>query len=94
LDVWRDSANASRVALPRLKDLSWDIHVIKKASSGSSSSTSVNVPVVRVNLTVEEQTLAGIGPQGTEVNFELSREALATMLDGFGRIKDQLAGSV
>lgn len=97
LDVWRESANANRVALPRLKDLAWDIRVVKKASStgtGAPTSTSINVPVVCVNLTVEEQTMASSGPEESKVNFELSREALATMLDGFGRIKDQLAGSV
>ena len=52
----------------------------------------MNVPVVCVSLQVEDSLTSNqVGlPTDKQVNFELSREALATMLDGFGRIKDQL----
>jgi hypothetical protein len=52
------------------------------------------VPSVLVDLKVQDQpTSTGQMPSARHVEFELSKEALQTMLDGLGRIRDQL-GSV
>ena len=52
----------------------------------------MNVPVVVVGLEVEEQpTSIEELPVTRRVDFELSREALSTMLDGLGKIRDQLS---
>lgn len=52
----------------------------------------MHVPMVVVQLQVESQSqLLGDMPEVNKVNFELSKEALETMLDGLGKIRDQLS---
>ena len=52
----------------------------------------MQVPSVLVNLRVEDQPAAtDLVPSIRNVDFELSKEALQTMLDGLGRIRDQLS---
>ena len=60
----------------------------RKASQAVSR---MSVPTVVLGLTVEEQPdNANIMPKAQTVNFELSREALATMLGGLKQIAEQL----
>lgn len=88
LAAWKDAAAMSRVSLPRLVDHDWALHL----QQSSSQVSAMNVPTVRVQLKIEDQPRsAGEMPQVSNVDFELSREALGTMLDGLGKIKEQLA---
>jgi hypothetical protein len=51
----------------------------------------MNVPVVLVRLKVEgTPEEVGVIPPVKEVDFELSKEALETMLDGMTKIRDQI----
>jgi COMM domain containing 9 len=52
----------------------------------------MQVPTVMVQMEVQQNpTKAGVMPGVQDVQFELSKETLATMLDGLGKIRDQLA---
>jgi hypothetical protein len=78
----------SRVSLPKLVDIDWSLHV-KRASSQVSR---LKVPVAIVGFQIEDQpTSTSSLPATQRVDFELSREALSTMLDGLGKIRDQLS---
>lgn len=51
----------------------------------------MQVPSVLVDLKVQDQPeTTNRVPSARHVEFELSQEALRTMLDGLGRIRDQL----
>jgi hypothetical protein len=52
----------------------------------------MSVPAVMVSLTVEDQASnVREMPQCQDVQFELSREALETVIDGLSKIRDQLS---
>ena len=77
----------SRPSLPRFVGSDWRVDV----KTESDKVSRMAVPSVLVDLKVQDQ------PSSTErvpctrhVEFELSKEALQTMLDGLGRIRDQL----
>lgn len=72
---------------PRLVGHDWTVH----KQCASDAVLNMEVPVVLMNLTVEESaTREGEMPKTKKVDFELSPEALETMLDGMNRIKSQL----
>mmetsp|Transcript_2062 Transcript_2062/g.7480 ORF Transcript_2062/g.7480 Transcript_2062/m.7480 type:complete len:190 (+) Transcript_2062:56-625(+) len=84
LPAWRRQAIGSQLALPRLEQVDWRVDV----KSASDMIGHMAVPTVLVELTVRDET----GPQAAmqKVDFELSRESLTTVLDGLGKIRDQL----
>ena len=85
---WKEAAAMSRVSLPRLVDHDWTLHL----QQSSSQVAAMNVPTVRIQLKIEEQpSQVGEMPQVNSLDLELSRETLGTMLDGLGKIKEQLA---
>ena len=85
---WREASSMNRVSLPRLIDHNWALNMQRS----SSQAAAINAPSVLVQLKVEEQaTRVGEMPKVSNVDFELSREALATMLDGLTKIKEQLS---
>ncbi len=90
LTNWRDASVLSRPCLPRFIGMDWRVDV-KTASDRMSR---MNTPSVLVCLKVQDQPMSTESmPMTKHVEFELSKEALQTMLEGLGRIRDQL-GSV
>lgn len=52
----------------------------------------MQIPAVLMTLKVENTPSQALKmPETTQLQFELSREALGTMIDGLGKIRDQLA---
>eukprot|EP00300_Choanocystis_sp_HF-7_P032736 c4381_g1_i1.p2 GENE.c4381_g1_i1~~c4381_g1_i1.p2 ORF type:complete len:173 (+),score=50.53 c4381_g1_i1:291-809(+) len=87
-DNWRELLTASTISLPRLVDSSWRVDV----KSASQDAYRMHAATCIVELTVQEEAeLAGVMMGTRRVNFELNRETLETMLDGLGKIRDQLA---
>ncbi|XP_078112462.1 COMM domain-containing protein 9 [Sander vitreus] len=76
---WRTEALSDQISLPQLKDLDWRVDMV----TGSDSVSRMSVPTCLVQLTMEDPYPA--------VTVELSRESLDTILDGLGRIRDQLS---
>lgn len=86
LNEWKDAALMG-LSLPRLLHHDWTVH----RQAASSAVKQMNVPVILVRLKVEGKAeQVGVIPPVREVDFELSSEALETMLDGMNRIKEQL----
>ncbi|TNN00662.1 hypothetical protein fugu_011908 [Takifugu bimaculatus] len=74
----------SGVSLPKLKEMDWRVDMV----TGSDSVSRLSVPTCLVQFKMEDTSAGG----GSDVvTVELSRESLDTMLDGLGRIRDQLS---
>ena len=86
--TWSSVSAITRVSLPRLMDHSWSVH----QQSSSSSVNQMNVPSVLVRLKVQnQQSDTDNIPSIDNIDMELSKESLETMLEGFGKIRDQLS---
>lgn len=84
---WREACLSNQVSPPKLVDFDW--RVDQKRSSNFLSR--MTVPSVIVEMKVQKQpTQKGVMPGVEDIQFELSKEALGTMLDGLGKIRDQL----
>ncbi|XP_054476504.1 COMM domain-containing protein 9 [Anoplopoma fimbria] len=86
--TWRTEALSDQSDLsPQLKELDWRVDMV----TGSDSVSRMSVPTCLVQLKMEDPCpSAGDQPVST-VTVELSRESLDTILDGLGRIRDQLS---
>ncbi|XP_040018641.1 COMM domain-containing protein 9 [Gasterosteus aculeatus] len=85
--TWRTEALRDQISLPQLKELDWRVDMV----TGSDSVGRLSVPTCLVQIKMEDPCpSAGIEPVST-VMVELSRESVDTMLDGLGRIRDQLS---
>ncbi|XP_017295346.1 COMM domain-containing protein 9 [Kryptolebias marmoratus] len=85
--TWRTEALSHQISLPQLKDLDWRVDLV----SGSDSLSRMAVPTCLVQLKMEDPCPPAGGDSVSTVTVELSRESLDTMLDGLGRIRDQLS---
>uniref|UniRef100_A0A8B9MQU1 COMM domain containing 9 n=1 Tax=Accipiter nisus TaxID=211598 RepID=A0A8B9MQU1_9AVES len=86
--AWRNEAQASQISLPRLVDMDWRVDI--KTSSDSISRMAV--PTCLLQLKIQEDVaLCGNSPVVSALTVELSKETLDTMLEGLGRIRDQLS---
>ncbi|KAK2880634.1 COMM domain-containing protein 9 [Channa argus] len=82
---WRTEALSNQISLPQLKELNWRVDMV----TGSDSISRMSVPTCLVQLKMEDRCTPAAGESVTTV--ELSRESLDTILDGLGRIRDQLS---
>jgi COMM domain containing 9 len=80
LRQWKEVLTTAQISLPRLQSFDWRVDV----KTASEQISRMAVPTVLVELQVQE------GTSGRKVQFELTQEALQAMLDGLGKIRDQL----
>ncbi|XP_069385229.1 COMM domain-containing protein 9 [Paralichthys olivaceus] len=85
--TWRTEAASDQISLPQLKDLDWRVDMV----TGSDSLGRMSVPTCLVQLKVEDPCPSAGSESVSTVTVELSRESLDTILDGLGRIRDQLS---
>jgi hypothetical protein len=79
---------ANQVSIPRLAGVDWRIDV----KTASDSLTRMAVPTCLVELQVQGcPERRGELPAVRHLAFEMNREALGAMLDGLGKIRDQLS---
>jgi COMM domain containing 9 len=93
---WRDSAIVRQPSLPRLVDFDWRVDV----KTASDSAAQMSVPTVLMRMTLagsappsssSTPAPAPGAPVGTEtVTFELTRDALKTLLESMTKIRAQL----
>jgi len=85
---WRESSLASLIGPPKLVDFDWRVDT----KTASNHLARMAVPTVFVEMKVQNAAeKKAVMPGVKSVQFELSKQALATMLDGLGKIKDQLS---
>ncbi|NXE45186.1 COMD9 protein, partial [Casuarius casuarius] len=87
ISAWRNEAQASQISLPRLVDMDWRVDI--KTSSDSISRMAVPTCLLQLKIQ-EDAALCGNNPVSA-LTVELSKETLDTMLEGLGRIRDQLS---
>ncbi|NXA82474.1 COMD9 protein, partial [Thryothorus ludovicianus] len=76
------------VSLPRLVDMDWRVDI----KTSSDSIARMAVPTCLLQLKIQEDAaLCGNNPVVSALTVELSKETLDTMLEGLGRIRDQLS---
>ncbi|XP_047200936.1 COMM domain-containing protein 9-like [Girardinichthys multiradiatus] len=85
--AWRTEALSHQVSLPQLKELDWRVDLV----TGSDSVSRMALPTCLVQLKMEDPCPSAGGESISTVTVELSRESLDTILDGLGRIRDQLS---
>ncbi|NXJ92876.1 COMD9 protein, partial [Corythaixoides concolor] len=88
ISAWRNEAQASQISLPRLVDMDWRVDI--KMSSDNISRTAVPTCLLQLKIQ-EDAALCGNNPVVSALTVELSKETLDTMLEGLGRIRDQLS---
>jgi len=87
LPAWRSAAINSQVALSRLENIDGRIDVM----NASDKISRMNVPTVIVQLKVQDTLTKAGGPlPSRNIIFELNKGTIETMLDGLGKIRDQL----
>ncbi|XP_007055301.2 COMM domain-containing protein 9 isoform X3 [Chelonia mydas] len=88
VSVWRSEAQSSQISLPHLVDMDWRVDI----KTSSDSIGRMAVPTCLLQLKIQEDAaLCGDSPVISSVTVELNKETLDTMLDGLGRIRDQLS---
>ncbi|XP_032081806.1 COMM domain-containing protein 9 isoform X2 [Thamnophis elegans] len=86
--TWRNEAQASQISLPRLVDMDWRVDI--KTSSDNISKMAI--PTCLLQLKIQEDAgLCGNDFATSALTVELNKQTLDTMLDGLGRIRDQLS---
>jgi hypothetical protein len=86
-EEWRTAASVNRVSPPQLLDYNYRIDT--KASSDALSKMSSSSLLLALKIQ-QQPVQTGVMPGVKDVQLELSAQELATMLDGLGKIKDQL----
>ncbi|XP_058500713.1 COMM domain-containing protein 9 isoform X1 [Solea solea] len=85
--TWRTEAAGDHISVPQLKHVDWRVDMV----TGSDSLSRMSVPTCLVQLQVDDPCPSAGGESVSTVMVELSRESLDTILDGLGRIRDQLS---
>ncbi|XP_025911376.1 COMM domain-containing protein 9 [Apteryx rowi] len=88
VSAWRNEAQASQISLPRLVDMDWRVDI--KTSSDSISRMAVPTCLLQLKIQ-EDAALCGNNPVVSALTVEMNKETLDTMLEGLGRIRDQLS---
>eukprot|EP00466_Bigelowiella_natans_P017723 jgi/Bigna1/79314/fgenesh1_pg.61_\ len=88
LPKWREQCIQNQVSPPKLVDFDWRVDV----ASSSNVLSRMMVPKVFVEMTIQKEATEHRKMAGTKnVQFELSKEALGTLVKSLGKIRDQLA---
>ncbi|XP_066491380.1 COMM domain-containing protein 9 [Tiliqua scincoides] len=88
ISAWRNEAQARQISLPRLVDMDWRVDI--KTSSDTISRMAVPTCLLQLKIQ-EDPSLCGNDVATSALTVELNKQTLDTMLDGLGRIRDQLS---
>ncbi|XP_028395768.1 COMM domain-containing protein 9-like [Dendronephthya gigantea] len=85
---WRSLSMANQVSLPKLVDFDWRVDV----KTSSDAIQRMSMPTCLIQLKIQENPCdENRLPELKSLNVELSKKTLDTMLDGLGKIRDQLS---
>ncbi|XP_003385410.1 PREDICTED: COMM domain-containing protein 9-like [Amphimedon queenslandica] len=88
MSEWRTEASKSQVSLPRLVDFDWRVNI----KSASDSVSRMAAPTCLLQMKVQPSPVNSSElPNLESINVEFNKEKLDTMLDGLGKIRDQLS---
>uniref|UniRef100_UPI00398F3C89 COMM domain-containing protein 9 n=1 Tax=Pristiophorus japonicus TaxID=55135 RepID=UPI00398F3C89 len=86
--AWRNEVLANQISLPHLIDMDWRVDI--KTSSDNVNRMAVPTCLLQMKIQ-DDASVCRDGPIISTVSLELNKEKLDTMLDGLGRIRDQLS---
>ncbi|TRY94089.1 hypothetical protein DNTS_027318 [Danionella cerebrum] len=84
--AWRNEAVSNQISLPKLVDLEWRVDM----KTASDSLSRLAVPTCLLQMKLQDSSCNTGGHSEPSVTMELSKETLDTMIDGLGRIREQL----
>ncbi|XP_077994929.1 COMM domain-containing protein 9-like [Glandiceps talaboti] len=87
LQSWKNRSVNNQISLPRLVDFDWRVDL--KTSTDTISRMSMPTCVVQLKIQDTPKQVDNV-PEVSSLSVELSKETLDTMLDGLGKIRDQL----
>ncbi|XP_070561888.1 COMM domain-containing protein 9-like [Ptychodera flava] len=87
LPSWRNRSVNGQISLPRLVDFDWRVDL--KTSTDTISRMSMPTCVLQLKVQDTPKQVDSV-PEVSSLSVELSKETLDTMLDGLGKIRDQL----
>jgi hypothetical protein len=94
LPKWKENAitlQVSNPSLPRLQDLDWRIDL----TNSSDQMHRMNLPSLIVQLKIKENPQSiHDEPKISNINFEMTKSALDTVLEGLWQIRDQLSSLI
>ncbi|XP_066524634.1 COMM domain-containing protein 9 [Hoplias malabaricus] len=85
--TWRNDALTTQISLPKLVDMEWRVDM----KTASDSASRLAVPTCMLHMKIQHSPSESGSAGDSLVTVELSKETLDTMLDGLGRIRDQLS---
>ncbi|XP_026859872.2 COMM domain-containing protein 9 [Electrophorus electricus] len=85
--IWRNEALANQISLPQLVDMEWRVDI----KTCSDSVSRMAVPTCILSMKIQDSPHINSSPCESSVTVELSKETMDTMLDGLGRVRDQLS---
>ncbi|KAL7857755.1 hypothetical protein AOLI_G00178570 [Acnodon oligacanthus] len=85
--TWRNESLANQISLPQLVDMEWRVDM----KTASDSVSRMAVPTCILHMKIQDSPHVSGSSCDSSVTVELSKETLDTMLDGLGRIRDQLS---
>lgn len=87
LASWKSQTATGQLSLPQLKDFDWRIDI----KTSADTVTRMSVPTALVQMRIEEiPTSVDALAQPRDVVFEASKDTIETMLDGMGKILEQM----
>ncbi|KAJ5071985.1 comm domain-containing protein [Anaeramoeba ignava] len=87
LPSWKNRAFSKRITLPKLVDFDWSLNIISSSQKSSHSS----IPTILLELKIQDPpTKTDLMPNVRTIHVELTRESLGAVLDGLGKINEQL----
>ena len=86
---WQQQATQTGISLPKLIDVDWRVDV--KTSGNAVSRMAAPSALVQMQVAAPQVQDGLVGPMQT-VTFEMNKETLQSMLDGLGKIREQLQG--
>jgi hypothetical protein len=91
LPKWKENAITLQPSLPRLQDLDWRIDL----TNSSDQMHRMNLPSLIVQLKIKENPQSiHDEPKISNINFEMTKSALDTVLEGLWQIRDQLSSLI
>jgi len=87
LKTWRAQAANSQLSLPQLKEFDWRIDI----KTSADTVTRMSVPTALVQMKIQDLPTS-VNEMATlqSVTFEVTKDTIETMLDGMGKILEQM----
>lgn len=87
LKSWREQSSSNQLSLPQLRDFDWRIDI----KTSADTVTRMSVPTALVQMKIQDlpTSVDEMAPVRS-MTFEVTKDTIETMLDGMGKILEQM----